>query len=108
MIFPGVRYVLFGATRPRGDRQRLSLLALRHFEDRIQVVGLIQGVNLDQGNSCGAVQATEDRRVIARGEIFDNRRFQVIRRRDACRDDFAFLIAPPVVIRSDQRAVRVS
>lgn len=70
-------------------------------------VALVQGVNLDQGNSCVAIHAPNDGGVIARREILHDCRLQIIRWRDRGSDDFGFLIGAPVVIGSDQRAITV-
>ena len=83
----------------------LSVAGLRDSEST--VVPLVQGINFDQGNSCGAVHATDNRRVIARREISHNRGLQIVRRRYAGRDDFGFLIASPIVVGSDERATTV-
>ena len=68
---------------------------------------LVERVNFHDRHTGRGVYAPHDGGVIARREISHNRRFQVVRRRYACRDDLSFLIAPPIIIGSDECAVTV-
>ena len=68
---------------------------------------LIQSVRLNQRHARRAIHTADDRGVIAGHEISDNRRLQIVRRWYAGRDDLGFLIAPPVIIRSDDRPIAV-
>jgi hypothetical protein len=65
----------------------------------------VQAVRLNQCHAGRVIHTADDGGVIARHEISHNRRLQIVRRRYGGRDDFGFLIAPPIVIRGDECAI---
>ena len=68
---------------------------------------LLKLVHLNERHPRRIADASNYRGVCARRESPENGTFKVVRRRNGGCYDFAFLIAAPVVIRRDQRAVAI-
>src|SRR5450631_2725036 len=81
--------------------------AFRAQAKKLRSFRLIQAIGFNDCDSGCAIHSADNRGVVARREISHNRRFQVVRRRYASRDDLSFLIAPPIIIGSDECAVTV-
>ena len=62
---------------------------------------LIKSVGFDYCDARCVAGTSNNRGVTTRCEVPHNRRLQVVRGRYGCRNDFRFLIAPPVVIRPE-------
>ena len=64
----------------------------------------VQIVRFDQSGAGCAIAPAHDRGVSARGQGPDDRRFQLVRRRNAGRFDLSLLRVGPVIVRRDDRA----
>ena len=98
MCAPKIRSVSASATNLTTPLTFVSKCSSTFTRPRSATRALVQVVSFNYCDPGHVIHTTDNGSVIAGHQISHNRRFQIVRRRYACRDDFCFLIGTPVVI----------